>query len=365
MTLSRNCAHVTHKMCQMTRGSVSIHDHGGPRRIAAMRVVVLTTSYPRPGAEQSGRFVADAVERLRAAGVEIDVAGPGSYRDFGLVGAHGVMASARRRPWAPPLMVVSMARRVRGAELVHAHWIPNAAAPMLARVPYVVTLHGSDVALAQRSPRLARAILRRARGVVAVSTALAEEARRLGAADVTVIPNGIEIPPEPGAEADPPYVLYAGRLSEEKGIDELVEATRGLPLEVSGDGPLRNRVPNALGWTPRREYERLLAGAAVVACPSRREGFGVVAAEAMSYARAVVASDTGGLRDLVRHEETGLLVPPRDAAALRAALERLLADRALRDRLGAAAREHVAQLCNWDRVTAATLAVYERALARG
>jgi glycosyltransferase involved in cell wall biosynthesis len=70
----------------------------------------------------------------------------------------------------------------------------------------------------------------------------------------------------------------------------------------------------------------------------------------------------GGLLDLVRHEETGLLVPPREPRALRAALERLLADAELRTRLGEAAREHVAALCDWDRVTDATIAAYRDAL---
>ncbi len=333
-----------------------------------MRVVVLTTSYPRPGAEHSGLFVADAVDRLRAAGVEIEVLGPGSYRDFGLVGPYGVLAAAKRRPWAPPLMVGSMTRALRRgarrADLVHAHWLQNAAAALLARVPYVVTLHGSDVALAHRSPRLARRVLRGARGVIAVSHALADEARALGADHVEVIPNGIDIPAQPGADADPPYVLFAGRLSPEKGVEELLIATEGLPLVVAGDGPLRDRVPGALGWTSRAELERLLAGATVVACPSRREGFGIVCAEAMARARAVVASDTGGLRDLVEHARTGLLVPPQDPVALRAALERLLADRPLRLGLGTAARAHVTELCAWDRVTDATLAVYRSALER-
>ena len=59
-----------------------------------MRIVVLTTSYPRPGAEHAGRFVADAVEHLRAAGVDVDVLAPGGYRDFGLAGPDGVLAGA-------------------------------------------------------------------------------------------------------------------------------------------------------------------------------------------------------------------------------------------------------------------------------
>jgi starch synthase len=333
-----------------------------------VRILVVTTSYPRPGLEFAGRFVADAVERLRAAGVEVDVLGPASFRHFGLAGEIGVMPALRRRPWAAPLLLFSLAsavrRGARGADLVHAHWLPTAAAALIARAPYVVTLHGTDVELARRAPRLARAVLRRARGVIAVSTALAEEARTLGAREVTVVPNGVELPPEPGLEAGDPYVLFAGRLSAEKGVEELVAAADGLRLVVAGDGPLRGLVPGALGWVPRPELERLLAGAAVVVCPSRREGFGVACAEAMAYGRAVVASDVGGLRDLVRDGETGLLVPPQDPAELRAALDRLLDDPELRARLGAAAREHVRELCDWDRITEETTAVYRRALAR-
>jgi len=332
-----------------------------------VRILVVTTSYPRPGLEFAGRFVADAVERLQAAGIEVEVLGPASFRHFGLAGEIGVMPALRRRPWAAPLLLGSLAlavrRRAREADLVHAHWLPTAAAALLARAPYVVTLHGTDVALARRAPRLARAVLRRARGVIAVSTALAEEARALGAAEVAVVPNGVELPPEAGREAEKPYVLFAGRLSPEKGVEELLTAAAGLPLVVAGDGPLRERVPEALGWIRRPELERLLAGAAVVACPSRREGFGVACAEAMAYGRAVVASDVGGLRDLVRDGETGLLVPPRDPAALRAALDRLLGDPDLRARLGAAAREHVRELCDWNRITAETIAVYRCALA--
>ncbi len=123
-------------------------------------------------------------------------------------------------------------------------------------------------------------------------------------------------------------------------------------------------MPGALGWVPRPEYERLLGEATVVACPSRREGFGVVCAEAMARGRAVVASAVGGLLDLVEHERTGLLVPPEDPAALRTALERLLADEALRNELGTAARARVTDLCAWDAVTERTIAVYRRALER-
>jgi glycosyltransferase involved in cell wall biosynthesis len=205
-------------------------------------------------------------------------------------------------------------------------------------------------------------VLRRARLVIAPSTALAVVVRRLGASEVRTIPSGVDLPSGVGEPADPPEILYAGRLSAEKGVRELVTAANGMPLVVVGDGPLRDEVPGALGFKPHDELERYYERAAVVACPSRREGFGVVCAEAMAHGRPVVAGDVGGLRDLVAHEETGLLVPPGDVEALRTALRRLLEDEELRRRYGQAGRERIAEHFTWQRFGDATLQAYEDAL---
>jgi glycosyltransferase involved in cell wall biosynthesis len=332
-----------------------------------VRVVVLTTSYPRHGDDVAGRFVADAVERVRAAGVEVEVVSPASFRHFGVAYGHGVLGNLRAQPWRWPLVPAFLAafvraarRAARDADLVHAHWLPAGAVALATRRPYLVHLHGSDVELARRSPKIARAILRRAAAVVCVSGALAEEARRLGAGDLVVIPNGVELPAEVGEETDPPEVLFAGRLSREKGVLELVEATRGMNLVVAGDGPLREQVPGAAGFVLSGELVKLYERAAVVVCPSLREGFGVVCLEAMAHGRPVVASAVGGLLDLVVDGETGLLVPPGDVAALRAAIERLLGDPELRRRLGAAGRRRAAERFSWDAVTRETLELYAR-----
>jgi glycosyltransferase involved in cell wall biosynthesis len=334
-----------------------------------VRIAVLTTSYPRGPGDVAGLFVADQVEHLRQRGVEAEVVSPASFRHYGIAYGAGVAGNLRRRPYLAlvlPLMLAGFARAARraaaGADLVHAHWLPSGVVAMTTRKPFVVQVWGTDVELARRAPSLARRVLRRARLVIAPSTALAEEARRLGADDVRVIPSGVALPAVVGEEADPPEILYAGRLSAEKGVRELVAAADGLPLVVAGDGPLRNEVPGALGFVPHNELERLYARAAVVACPSRREGFGVVCAEAMAYGRPVVAGDVGGLRDLVRHEETGLLVPPGDVGALRAALHRLLADPDLRRRFGEAGRARVAEHFTWQRFGDETLRAYEDAL---
>lgn len=332
-----------------------------------MKVLVLTTSYPRHADDVAGRFVADAVERARAAGIEVDVVSPAGFRHFGVAYGHGVMGNLRAQPWRWPLVPAFLAafvraarRAARGSDLVHAHWLPAGAVALATRKPYLVHLHGSDVELARRAPRLARAILRRAAAVVCVSSALAEDARRLGADEVVVLPNGVELPPQVGEEADPPEVLFAGRLSREKGVLELVEAARGMNLVVAGDGPLRDRVQEARGFVPPQELAKLYARAAVVVCPSLREGFGVVCVEAMAHGRPVVASAVGGLLDLVEDGETGLLVPPGDVEALRAAIERLLGDPELRRRLGDAGRRRAAERFSWDTVTRETLELYAR-----
>ena len=341
-----------------------------PGRQARLRVVVLTTSYPRFAGDAAGRFVADAVERVRAAGVEVEVVSPAGFRHFGIVYGAGVAGNLARRPWLAPLVPAMLVgfrraarRAARAADLVHAHWLGAGLVAATLGRPFVLQVWGTDLELARRAPRLARPVLRRAALVIAASSALAEQARALGARDVRVIPSGVDLPPDVGEEADPAQVLYAGRLSPEKGVLELVEASRGRwPLVVAGDGPLRERVPGALGWVPHDELQRLYARAAIVACPSRREGFGVACLEAMAHARPVVATAVGGLRDLVVDGETGILVPPGDVPALRAALERLLADGDLRRRLGRAGRERAAGRFSWEQATEATLSAYADAL---
>ena len=331
---------------------------------------MLTTSYPRFEGDSVVNFLGEAVARLREREVEVDVVSPMDFPHYGIAYGAGIMGNLRRQPWRAALVPAFLASfrraaspRARDADLIHAHWLPSGFVAATLGRPFVVQLWGTDVELAKRMRPLARAVLRRARLVICPSNALAEAARELGAERVRVIPSGVEVPASVGGEAEPPEVLFAGRLSPEKGILELVEAAQGMSLVVAGDGPLRDRVPGALGFVPHDKLGPLYERAAVVACPSHREGFGVVCAEAMAYGRPVVAGAVGGLLDLVVDGETGLLVPPRDVGALRSALERLLGDQELRRRLGAAARERIRERFAWPAVTDATMAAYEEALA--
>lgn len=336
-----------------------------------MRVLVLTTSYPRHPGDFAGLFVRDAVEQIRARGVEVEVVSPTSFRHYGIAYGDGVVNNLRAKKWRVlllPLFFLGFARAARkaarDADVVHAHWLPSLVAGIATRKPLVVQLWGTDVELAKRFPRLSRRLLRRAEIVVCASTTLAADARALGARAVRVIPSGITVPDTTAEPAEPPHVLFVGRLSEEKGIRDLVEAAEGLPLVVVGDGPLRSLVPDTAGFVLHDELGPYYERAAVVCVPSRREGYGMTAREAMAHGRAVVATGVGGLAEAIDDEVNGLVVAPGDPAALRHALERLLADAGLRARLGEAAREKARASYAWPAATAATIAVYEDALTQ-
>jgi glycosyltransferase involved in cell wall biosynthesis len=334
-----------------------------------VRALVLTTSYPRDDRDVAGSFVRSGVEALRRAGVDVEVVSPADVRHFGIAYGDGIVNNLRRAPWktlALPFFLASLARAsrraARDADVVHAHWLPTTLPALATRRPLVLQLWGSDAALARRVPFLARLLVRRARVVVCASKALAEDARALGAREVRVIESAVAVPETVGEPDEPPHLLYVGRLSEEKGVRELADAAHGLPLHVVGDGPLRPLFPDAVGFVPPGELGPWYERAAVVVVPSRREGYGMVAREAMAHGRPVVATAVGGLVDAVEDGVTGVLVPPGDVAGLRAALERLLADPALRSELGRAARARAIARSSPEAYAEAVRAAYDAAI---
>ena len=162
-----------------------------------MKIVVLTTSYPRSADDVAGVFVRDAVEHLRTAGADIDVVSPASFRHFGIAYGNGILGNLRRRPWKAlllPLFLVSFAaaarRASRDADLVHAHWLPSALPALVTRKPFVVQLWGSDAELARRVPWAFRWLVRRAKVVICPSLALVDLAHRLGGHEVVLIAPG-------------------------------------------------------------------------------------------------------------------------------------------------------------------------------
>ena len=211
-----------------------------------MRVTVLTTSYPRDDDDIAGAFVRDAVDHLRGVGVEVNVVSPATFANFGIAYGDGIAANLRSRPARAALLPAFLAsyagaarRAARAADLVHAHWLPSGFAALATGRPYVLQAWGTDVELASRAPALFRSVVRRARVVICPSLAVANAVSLLGARDIRVIPSGIAVPDDVPEPAEPPHVLFVGRLSPEKGIEDFLAATRGIPRVVVGDGHVR------------------------------------------------------------------------------------------------------------------------------
>ncbi len=173
-----------------------------------------------------------------------------------------------------------------------------------------------------------------------------------------------------------PLVVSVGRLAMEKGHAYLLDALAGLDgvqLLVVGDGPERAALEmraRSLGLDRRVRFLgvredalSILALADACALPSLYEGFGIVVLEAMALGVPVVASRAGGLPEVIRDGETGLLVPPADPAALAAALRRVVLDRALSRRIADKARDAVRLSYDLPKMIDRVESLYDRVLA--
>jgi glycosyltransferase involved in cell wall biosynthesis len=233
----------------------------------------------------------------------------------------------------------------------------------LGRCPSVVTVHSSATFRLGADSLMGR-LLTGAAAVVGVSQAMSADARALTPAIAPRLVTLLNALPEPPAGPPPPVdpqrLLAAGRLVVEKGFDVLLDALArlwprwpALTLVLLGDGPARAELEAQAaalgladavefrGWVaPERVHAEMQQSALVVMPSVWREPFGLVALQAAQAGRPLVASATGGIPEIVQPEQTGLLVPPGDAAALAAAIERLLQDPAQAAAMGAAAARH-------------------------
>lgn len=188
------------------------------------------------------------------------------------------------------------------------------------------------------------------------------------ASRVTALPNGYDAPPfEPSPGEG---WLFAGRLSEEKGVHTLIDAARQVdtPLDVCGDGAFRDAILTVPGvrfhghLSPLALEQRLRRAAVVVVPSVWWENLPYAVIEAQALGRAVVASRTGGIPELVEHGVDGLLVPPGDGRALADAVKQLLGDPSLRRRLGAAASARVRERHDLDHHVARVSAEYGKCI---
>ncbi len=278
------------------------------------------------------------------------------------------------------------------ADVLHTHALAAAnmlsrVAARLAHVPVVSHLHIENHFRSVTAPvlrTLDNATARMCARLVAVSedTKRAYERQGYPRGRIEVAYNGVELPPN-GAPPrnDPPLIGEIARLCDVKGQRELIGALAELPgvrLVLAGRDLERGgafqteleREAERLGVRDRVEFAgfhddvpALLDRLDVVALPSWTEGLPLTVLEAMAHARPVVATPVGGTPEVVVDGETGLLVPPRDPAALAGALRRLLEDPDFARRLGEAGRRRVAERFSLDAMTKRILMMYDEVAA--
>jgi len=298
--------------------------------------------------------------------------------------------------------------REEPADVIHAHWaIPTGPAAVLAArklgVPSVITMHGGDVYVNPEQgydfptrwyvrPAL-RWTLRHACALTAITEDCRQHALRAGAPGerIRLVFNGTDLrrfsPGDNGSRPDlqfGPHMIFACRqLFPRKGIRFLLEAAKqlkpkfpDLKVVLAGDGFERPQLARLaadlgigadvtfLGWVPNADLPPYYRAAAVSVIPSLEEGFGIPAAEAMGCEVAVVASDAGGLPEVVEHGVTGLVVPRGDSGALAGAIGSLLADPQRCRTMGQAGRERALRLFDWDQSAAQFEQLYREVGAR-
>jgi glycosyltransferase involved in cell wall biosynthesis len=398
-------------------------------------VVMVTTSYPRFPGDSVGTFMEPIATGVAARGHEVHVVAPWhplisrprvdrgirfhfyryaplrSLNVFGYAAAMHADVRLRSAAYlAAPLALAAgwwkarqVARRHR-ASVMHAHWVvPGGVTAAMAapNVPLVVSLHGSDVYVAESlaPARLAaRAVLGRAAVVTACSANLATRAIRLGAqAERTrVVPYGVdtirfgpdaaarqEQRAQLGVQGGAMLVATAGRLVSKKGFEYLIDAMAGIPdalLAIAGGGSLRaalvDRASAAgvlervrfLGNRTQGEVAALFSAADVIVTPSIRDdagnvdGLPNVVLEALASGTPLVTTPAGGIGAVVVDGKTAIVIAERDARAIVSGISSLR-DPALHTRIGAAARALVEHRFAWARTAEQFESAYRRALA--
>jgi glycosyltransferase involved in cell wall biosynthesis len=402
------------------------------------RVVMVASSYPRFEGDSVGSFMEPIAQGIASRGHEVHLVAPWHPKwnrpkldrgvhfhlfryapvqtpnTFGY--AEGMRADVRLRASAvavaPLAMLAGWFKALRVAQkkratIVHAHWvIPGGVigAAAAGSIPLIVSLHGSDVFVAEKHPVArfaARTAFGRATWVTACSEDLRTRAVALGADATrsTVIPYGVDseqFRPDAGLRArgraylgvadDAPLVVAIGRLVTKKGFEYLIDAaavltTRQARLRVAiaGEGDLapslRTRAQAAglgeavqfLGAVPHDVVPALLAAADVAVAPSVRDDAGNVdglpntVMEMMASGTPLVATPAGGIAAVAVDGVTARLVPERDVRALAAAIDGILSDRQAGVHMGRQAREFVRARHSWARVAEDFDVVYRRA----
>jgi alpha-maltose-1-phosphate synthase len=402
-----------------------------------MRVGLFTREYPPLVYGGAGVHV-DYLSRELAKEIEVEVHcwGP-QQQNAGNLRVHGAepwaeISNGTKGKFKGALEAFSLnltqIKALEGIDVVHTHtWYVSMAgflAKKLYGVPFVLTTHSLEPLRAWKAEQLGsgyamsswmeRTAILDADAIIAVSQGTKEDIQRsypdVDPGRIHVIYNGIDLVEyqkttenaallDHGVDPDVPYVLFVGRITRQKGVTHLVDAIRYLPAETqivlcagAPDTPeiaseLREKVNAARRHHPRivwiekmvtrQETIQLYSHARVFCCPSVYEPFGIINLEAMACRAPVVASSTGGIKEVVVNDETGYLVPfdqdpvtgvPSEpeifAKDLGSRINELLVDEKKCRRFGDAGRRRVEETFSWTAIAHQTIDLYRRLIAQ-
>jgi alpha-maltose-1-phosphate synthase len=402
-----------------------------------MRVGLFTREYPPLVYGGAGVHV-DYLSRELAKEIEVEVHcwGP-QQQNAGNLRVHGAepwaeISNGTKGKFKGALEAFSLnltqIKALEGIDVVHTHtWYVSMAgflAKKLYGVPFVLTTHSLEPLRAWKAEQLGsgyamsswmeRTAILDADAIIAVSQGTKEDIQRsypdVDPGRIHVIYNGIDLVEyqkttenaallDHGVDPDVPYVLFVGRITRQKGVTHLVDAIRYLPAETqvvlcagAPDTPeiaseLREKVNSARRHHPRivwiekmvtrQETIQLYSQARVFCCPSVYEPFGIINLEAMACRAPVVASSTGGIKEVVVNDETGYLVPfdqdpvtgvPSEpeifAKDLGSRINELLVDEKKCRRFGDAGRRRVEETFSWTAIAHQTIDLYRRLIAQ-
>lgn len=346
-----------------------------------MKILFLAHSFPRTATDPVGSFIFRLAVALRERGVDVRVLAPSAPglaehevlegieierfryapRSFESLAYTGTMRDQVAESWSARFAFAGLIaadffaawnrQRRQRPDIVHAHWwfpagLVSAWLRPITRVPFVTTMHGSDLRIARSTPaarRPFRYVMRRSSVVTTVSQWLAQETTAM-VPDVRPLVAPMPIEPTlffPSRERERNRLLFVGKLNAQKGIEHLIRAlalmharpTLDIVVGVGSREDETRSLAESLGVASQLRWHALLEQAELatmyrrataLVVPAVDEGLGLTAIEALFCETPVVAFASGGLTDIVVHDRTGLLVPPRDAQALAVQLDALL-----------------------------------------
>lgn len=257
-------------------------------------------------------------------------------------------------------------------DIIHAHFLlpPGLIGVLVGKITGIktaVTAHGSDLLIQSKNPLLRRFIkyvLGNANYVLVVNNKLKEKALELGVdpEKIYITPNAVDItqfnpkneglPSDIKISQDKPVILFVGNLVFQKGIEYLLEAKKLMScdteLVIVGDGPLHRKlekkvvddeIPDVIFVGARRDVDKIMPSADLFVLPSVSEGFPITILEALASGLPVVATNVGGISE-VMDDSVGLMVEPSEPQKLAMAMDKILENKELMDSMSANARKH-------------------------